>query len=158
MKILLANKFFFLNGGSERVFFQERDHLLKKKLDVIDFSMDDQRNYSSSFSPYFISHIDFTDRPGGLLKKIKQGIKFIHSHEAVKKIGRLIEKERPDIAHLHNIYHQLTPSIIPVPNFSGYFDDDLALAYATMFAIVLPTPGRIPIKVPIKELLARFQL
>ena len=29
MKILIANKFFFRNGGSEVVMFQERDYLLE---------------------------------------------------------------------------------------------------------------------------------
>jgi len=31
-----------------------------------------------------------------------------------KKLEKLLERERPDVAHLHNIYHQLTPSIITV--------------------------------------------
>jgi glycosyltransferase involved in cell wall biosynthesis len=36
----------------------------------------------------------------------------IHSPEAVRMIGRLIDRTQPDIVHCHNIYHQLTPSII----------------------------------------------
>ena len=39
-----------------------------------------------------------------------------HVFAGVKKIERLVREERPDIAHLHNIYHHLTPSIIPVLN------------------------------------------
>ena len=46
--------------------------------------------------------------------KIKYGFKFIHSPEAVYKVEKLVQKEKPGIAHLHNIYHQLTPSIIPL--------------------------------------------
>ena len=40
MDILLANKFFHLNGGSERVFFQEREYLIQSGHSVVDFSMD----------------------------------------------------------------------------------------------------------------------
>jgi len=45
--------------------------------------------------------------------------KFIHSSEAVFNITKLIDAEKPHIAHLHNIYHQLTPSIISVLNKKG---------------------------------------
>ena len=113
MKTLLVNKFFFINGGSERVFFQERDFFLKHNCEVIDFSMDDPRNISSPWSSFFISNIDYNNLYG-TWNKFYQGFQFIHSHEAVHKLQTLIKQEKPEIAHLHNIYHQLTPSIIPV--------------------------------------------
>lgn len=113
MKILFANKYFFINGGSERVFFYERKYLLDKGHQVIDFSMHDFRNFPSSFSDYFVSNIDYHNTKG-FKEKIKQGASFIHSQEATNKIENLICIEKPQIAHLHNIYHQLTPSIIPI--------------------------------------------
>jgi glycosyltransferase involved in cell wall biosynthesis len=113
MKILLANKFFFMNGGSERVFFQERDFLLKNGIHVMDFAMEDPRNLHSDYASYFVSNINYhaKQRP---LTRLKQAAKFIHSREAVSKLESLVKNERPNIAHLHNIYHQLTPSIISV--------------------------------------------
>jgi glycosyltransferase involved in cell wall biosynthesis len=36
----------------------------------------------------------------------------VHSQEAVRNISVLIKAEAPDVLHCHNIYHQLTPSII----------------------------------------------
>ena len=39
MRVILANKFFYVNGGSETVFFQERDFLVSRGYHVIDFSM-----------------------------------------------------------------------------------------------------------------------
>ncbi len=113
MNILLANKFFYLNGGSERVFFQERDFLLRNGIKVIDFSMEDPRNFYSPYSSFFISQIDYKNS-SGLINNVKSGANFIHSSESVKKIKKLITKEKPHIAHLHNIYHQITPAIIPV--------------------------------------------
>ena len=113
MKVIKCNKFFFLNGGSERVFFQERKFLLDQGVEVVDFSMADPRNFPSPYSPSFISNIDYQDS-ASIFSKIKQGAQFVHSKEAVEKIERLVRGERPDIAHLHNIYHHLTPSIIPV--------------------------------------------
>lgn len=80
---------------------------------MIDFSMQDEPNFFSPHSGSFVAYIGFRE-PGRLLDNIRRGLSFIHSHEAVKKLDRLLEKEKPDIAHLHNVYHQLTPAIIPV--------------------------------------------
>ena len=113
MKILLANKFFHLNGGSETVFFQEREFLLQQGHNVVDFSMADERNIASPYSGFFIKNIDF-QKNVSLKGKVQQAISFVHSSEAVSKLEQLLVQEKPDIAHLHNIYHQLTPSIIPV--------------------------------------------
>ena len=112
MKVLLANKYFFLKGGAERVFFQERDYLKSEGVQVVDFAMTHKDNLPSPFEEHFVSNIDYYDCPN-LKSKLAQGVKFIHSLEAVNKISALAAKEKPDIAHLHNIYHQLTPSIIP---------------------------------------------
>ncbi|MDH5523362.1 MAG: glycosyltransferase family 4 protein [Desulfobulbaceae bacterium] len=112
MKILLANKFFHLNGGSETVFFQEREFLLKQGHKVVDFSMADERNLDSPFASSFVPNINYQNSKG-IKDKLGQGASLIHSPIAVKNISQLAQQEKPEIAHLHNIYHQLTPSIIP---------------------------------------------
>ena len=113
MRVLLANKFFFLKGGAERVFFQERDFLLQNEIKVTDFAMDDPRNLPSPHASFFVSNTNFYNSKN-ICSRIKKAAKFVHSQEAIKKITELIKKGQPDIAHLHNIYHQLTPSIISV--------------------------------------------
>jgi len=45
MKILFTNKFFFNKGGSETVFFHERDYLKNNGHKVIDFSVQDPEIY-----------------------------------------------------------------------------------------------------------------
>ncbi|WP_084435685.1 glycosyltransferase family 4 protein [Desulfomicrobium escambiense] len=112
-KILLVNKFFYLNGGSERVFFLEREFLISHGFDIIDFSMKDSKNLNSNFANFFIDKVDYTNTKG-IIRKLKTGFAFIHSSESVNKITKIIKHEKPNIAHLHNIYHQLTPSIIPI--------------------------------------------
>jgi glycosyltransferase involved in cell wall biosynthesis len=110
LKILFANKFFFLNGGSEVVMFDEMELMRKYELDVIEFSMRDARNFQSKYESYFVSHKDYRSHAHN--GQIKSALSLIHSREAVKQITNLIHDERPDIMHCHNIYHQLTPSII----------------------------------------------
>lgn len=111
MKVLIANKFFFRNGGSEAVMFQEREFLLANGFDVVDFSMFDERNLPSDQADYFVGKQSYAGG-SGKLGKISAALKLVHSPEAVHNIGRLIDDTRPDIVHCHNIYHQLTPSII----------------------------------------------
>lgn len=111
MKILIANKFFFRNGGSEVVMFQERDHLLGNGHQVVDFSMQDERNFPSNDSAFFVGRQDYKGG-SGKLGKLKSALSLIHSAEAVDRISALIRQTRPDLVHCHNIYHQLTPSII----------------------------------------------
>jgi glycosyltransferase involved in cell wall biosynthesis len=112
VKALLANKFFFRNGGSEAVMLQERDFLLASGFEVVDFSMQDERNLPSDYAPYFVENTSYKESKGGAASQLGAALKLIHSSEAVRRIGELIDRTRPDIVHCHNIYHQLTPSII----------------------------------------------
>lgn len=109
-RIVFANKFFFLNGGSEVVMFDEMELMKKHGLDVIDFSMHDARNFPSKYDSYFVSQKGY--RSSSRSSQVKSALSLIHSREAVKQITRLIRDESPDLLHCHNIYHQLTPSII----------------------------------------------
>lgn len=113
MKILFVNKYFYLKGGSERVFFQERDYFRSENYDVLDFSTIDQDNVESEYSRFFIRNIDFKYL-NNMKDKAQNAINFIHSRSAIRQLLFLLESEKPQIAHLHNIYHQLTPAIIPI--------------------------------------------
>jgi glycosyltransferase involved in cell wall biosynthesis len=110
LKILFANKFFYLKGGAEAVMFDEIDLMKKHKVDVVEFSMCDPRNRPSKYGSYFVSLKDY--RSTSRVSRLRSALSFIHSREAVDKISGLIRNEKPDILHCHNIYHQLTPSII----------------------------------------------
>ncbi len=119
MKVLLINKFFFLNGGSETVFFQERNFLRSQGHPVVDFSMDHPRNLASRYADYFVPNVEYRHNGGHggtprLWEKLRTAARLVHNSDAVRNLDALIRKEKPDIAHLHNIYHQLTPAIIPV--------------------------------------------
>ncbi|MGX9428746.1 MULTISPECIES: glycosyltransferase family 4 protein [Bradyrhizobium] len=117
MKVLVANKFLFNNGGSEAVLFQERAFLTSTGTEVIDFAMQHDRNIQSPYTSHFVSRQDY--RSGGSLAKIGSALRLIHSREAVSKLASLIEETRPDLMHCHNIYHQMTPSIVGVAKSRG---------------------------------------
>ncbi len=114
MKILMVNKFYFIKGGSERYFFELSNILMEHGHKVIPFAMKHPNNYSSRYEKYFVDNIEFNLNSN--LEKLKKGFKLsgriIYSLHARKKIEQLIEKTKPDIAHLHMIEHQLSPSIL----------------------------------------------
>ena len=117
MRVLVANKFFFRNGGSEVVMFQERDFLLRSGHEVVDFSMQDERNADSPYSSNFVQARDY--RGDSKFAQIGAAVALVRSREAVARIGRLIDETNPDLMHCHNIYHQLTPAIIGAAKLRG---------------------------------------
>jgi glycosyltransferase involved in cell wall biosynthesis len=113
MKVLLVNKFFYDHGGPETVLFATRDLLSARGHDVIDFAMQDARNRPSAYAAYFPPNMDLQSvRP--TLTSARTALRFLDSRVAAKEMRRLVRDTRPDVAHLHSINHQLTPSIIRV--------------------------------------------
>lgn len=111
MKVVMAHNWYFVGGGADRVFFETAKLLEEHGHKVIPFSMKNSRNYDSPYKEYFVNEIDYS-RIKLSFGNLKTALKMIYSFEARKKIDALIPKTKPDIAHLHNIYGRITPSII----------------------------------------------
>ncbi|MEQ4512710.1 MAG: glycosyltransferase family 4 protein [Dickeya sp.] len=118
MKVLLVNKFFYIKGGAETVYFQEYDRLKAAGVEVMTFSMQHENNFPSDYAAYFVDNVDYHQR-SGVVGAIKTAVNFIHNSQACKKLRALLHQEKPDIVHFHNIYHQLTPSLISVARECG---------------------------------------
>jgi len=113
MRILQVNKFFYIKGGSERVFFNTIQVLENAGHKVICFSMKDERNFPSDYTKYFINNIEF-QKSRSYWQNIRKAVHFLYSWEARKKLEKLIIETKPEIAHLHNFSHQLTVSILSI--------------------------------------------
>lgn len=108
MKILQINKFYYLKGGSERYFFNLCQILEKNGHQAIPFSMADSKNDYSEHSKYFINKVELNKF------NLKNILKIFYNYDAVRRLKKLIKTEKPDMAHLHNIAHQISPAIINV--------------------------------------------
>lgn len=113
MKILMVNKFFYIKGGSETYYFALKELLESKGHQVIDFSMEDEKNFESPFSEYFVKKVDY-NKQNSLAEKIFAAANIIYSFEAKRKFEALVRKEKPDLVHLHIFQHQISPSILDV--------------------------------------------
>jgi len=111
MKVLNINKFYYIKGGSDSYYFGLKELFEKNGIRVIPFSMKDSKNFSTEYDEYFVDNIDyFRD---DFFKKVSLAFKILYSFEAKRKISKLLDAEKPDIAHLHIFQHQLSPSILP---------------------------------------------
>ncbi|MDD5080181.1 MAG: glycosyltransferase [Candidatus Omnitrophica bacterium] len=113
MKILMCNKFNFIKGGAERYLFDLKDGLRKMGHTLIDFSVSSDRNEYSEYSAYFAQAKDYSSASiRDFIPNLQASLDFVYSFDAGRKISSLIDKCQPDIAHIHNIYHQISSSIL----------------------------------------------
>ncbi|OXG08339.1 glycosyltransferase involved in cell wall biosynthesis [Flavobacterium araucananum] len=112
MKILQINKYHYIRGGSDSVYFNSGELLKKKGHEVIYFAMNFDENVSCSEEKYFAENKDFST--SSLRKKVANLPSFFYNKNAEKKLLSLIETEKPDIAHLHIFYGSLTSSILKI--------------------------------------------
>ena len=113
MKILLINNYFRPFAGAERVFLNQRELLKERGHEIVDFAMEDHGNLPSRYNSYFISNVDSAVRKN-FWENFSNGLKSIHNSESTKKLTELIESEKPDIAHIHNVGRRISYSIIGV--------------------------------------------
>ncbi len=113
MKVLLINKFLFPKGG-DAISTRNTGKLLSSKgHEVIYWGMKHPNNPPYPYKNLFVNNIDFNIRKS-FKESFLNSLNVLYSFEAKSKIERLIKKERPDIAHLNNFAHQISPSILHV--------------------------------------------
>ena len=114
MKILMVHKFYYVEGGAERYVFNVTDLLEEKGHTVIPFAMQDSRNFESEYSAYFADRFgpDLLFETKSPAKRWQIAKRSIFNRDAQAKLEQLIQDTQPDFAHVHSIYHHLTPSVL----------------------------------------------
>ena len=108
--LLSINNYFYPRGGAEVVFLEHGKLFEEAGWAVVPFCMQHPNNLSTEWSKYFIDELEF----GGsysAVQKIGMAAKVVYSFEARARLRALLATVRPKIAHAHNIYHHLSPSI-----------------------------------------------
>jgi glycosyltransferase involved in cell wall biosynthesis len=112
MKILFCNKYNFPFSGTEIYLFELMDLLRSQGHEVALFSMADSRGEPTGYDQYFVPHIDFKNAAAGWIDRAKLGAHAVYSTDARDRLRRMVHAFQPDIAHVRNIYHHLSPSIL----------------------------------------------
>jgi glycosyltransferase involved in cell wall biosynthesis len=117
MRILHVNKFLYRRGGAEAYMLDLARLQVDAGLEVELFGMRHPMNPPSRFQAWFPSKVDFDPPPSTAQGKIRGAGRMLWSSSAAKGMSVVIERFEPDLIHLHNIYHQLSPSILhPIKN------------------------------------------
>jgi glycosyltransferase involved in cell wall biosynthesis len=111
MRILYCNKYNFRFSGTEAYLFETMELMRARGHDVALFSMADPRGHATAYDQHFLPLKDFKQNRG-LASRARLAMHAIYSTEARKKIGKMIKDFRPEVAHVRNIYHHLSPSIL----------------------------------------------
>lgn len=111
MKTLLIDVYNFNKGGAETVCFNTGKLLEEHGHEVVYFTLKWKDNRPSPQSKYFP---ESKETRRGPLKQVKNLVNYFYHFEAAKKIEQLIIDEKPDVAHIHLMWGQITPSIFPV--------------------------------------------
>jgi len=121
VRILVANKYLYPRGGDCIYTLRLMKLLAKSGHTVIPFSMQHPENIKTEYDRYFVPHIDFREElkrfgVGNIVRVISRSIV---NTQALRLFEDLIRKTKPDVVHLNNIHHQLTPAIATVPSKYG---------------------------------------
>ncbi|HZQ93455.1 MAG TPA: glycosyltransferase family 4 protein [Candidatus Sulfotelmatobacter sp.] len=111
MRILFCSKYNFPFSGTEVYLFELMELMRAHGHEVALFSMAGEKGEPTPYDRHFVSGIDF--KAGSpWWRRVRQVPRLIYSREARRKMRAMISEFRPDVAHVRNIYHHLTPSIL----------------------------------------------
>lgn len=117
-KLLSINNYHYRRGGSDVVYLDHAALMEEQGWSNGFFSMHHPKNFETPWSQYFIDEIEF-GHAYSVGQKLAMASKVVYSFEAQKKLKRLLQDFPADVAHLHCIYHHLSPSIIPTLRNAG---------------------------------------
>ncbi len=111
MKVLLIDVYNYNKGGAETVCFNTGRMLEENGHQLVYFTLKWEENNPSPYAKYFP---ESKETRKGMFRQVENVVNYFYHFEAARKMEELIEAEKPDIAHIHLMWGQITPSIFPV--------------------------------------------
>jgi glycosyltransferase involved in cell wall biosynthesis len=113
MKILMINKYHQITGGADTDYFATIQLLEQAGHQVVPFCMRVEGNRESPYSRYFVKGLTYRNwRSVSATTKFLTFVDGFYNLDARRQIEALIEEVKPDLAHVHNILYQLSPSVL----------------------------------------------
>jgi glycosyltransferase involved in cell wall biosynthesis len=112
VRILHVNKFLYRRGGAEGYLFDVAQRQREAGHDVEFFGMAHPDNEPMTYARSFPRHLEFEPTPDSARGKLDNVGRMLWSTSAAHGMEEVLTAFRPDVVHLHNIYHQLSPSIL----------------------------------------------
>jgi glycosyltransferase involved in cell wall biosynthesis len=119
VRILHVNKFLYRRGGAEAYLLDLAGLQRAAGHEVEFFAMRHPDNLPATFAEAFPSYVEFETAPPTAGEKMRAAGRLLWSTSAARGMREVLATFRPDVVHLHNIYHQLSPSILRPAGRSG---------------------------------------
>ncbi|MBN2594544.1 MAG: glycosyltransferase [Sedimentisphaerales bacterium] len=117
MRIAMANNYYYIRGGAERVLFEEKKILEAHGHQVPVFSQAHPHNETSEFSDYYIPFKDW--RNISRFQKVSMALNIMYDRRTARGFNRFLEATDSNIVHAHNIYGGLTTSVLDTAQRKG---------------------------------------
>lgn len=109
--LLSLNAYHYRRGGADAVYFDHAALMEAHGWNNLFYAMHHPQNLPCAQSRWFADEIDYA-AARGLGAKLRSAARIIYSAEARAKIAGLLDAHHVDIAHVHNIYHHQSPSVL----------------------------------------------
>jgi glycosyltransferase involved in cell wall biosynthesis len=109
--VLSINAYHYPRGGADTVYFAHAALMERHGWRNSFYAMHHPNNLPCKDSQYFAERVDY-GAATSLREKAVAAARIIYSLEARAKLARLIDTRRIDVAHVHNIYHHQSPSVL----------------------------------------------
>ncbi len=111
--LLNVNNYHYRRGGADVMYLEQSMLFRDAGWQVAEFAMEHPENEPSRWQRHFVDEIEF-GRSYTFGQQVVRAGRVVYSRQAQRRLGALLDEVRPDVAHLHNIYHHISPSILPV--------------------------------------------
>ncbi len=116
--LLNVNNYHYRRGGADVMYLEQTALFRDLGWSTVEFAMRHPENLASEWEDYFVDEIEL-GRDYSLADRAMHATRVVYSRQAQRRLRSLLDDTRPDVAHLHNIYHHLSPAILPVLGRAG---------------------------------------
>lgn len=113
MNILQINKYHYIKGGADSVFFNTMQLLSEHGHHVVPFCIRHDKNLSSEYGYYFVDAPEIRDIKN-ISGKIRSIPRFLMNQGAAIQLEKLLLAEKFDVAHIHNLFNGISLAILPI--------------------------------------------
>lgn len=112
MRILHVNKFLYRRGGAEGYMLDLADLQERAGHEVAFFGMGHPENPPQLDQAQLAPFVALDPPPPGVARRVAAAAHTLYSPASRRGMDQLLRSFQPDVAHVHNIYHQLSPSVL----------------------------------------------
>lgn len=111
-RVLQVDKFLRRQGGAPAYMLELAELQRRAGIEVEFYAMADEGNLPARFADDFAPPMELSAPAGALRAKAVTAARMVWNRPAARGIGRVLDHFRPEVVHVHNVYHQLSPSIL----------------------------------------------